>query len=193
MQCNSQKDLEKSSSQNFYCDRKGNWGPRRSGDLSRSKQPLSGTDNTRSCSTGLGNEVFLCSVVCSIRASPHASILMQCVGTSFRAPWSSSALPWPVNHDDTHRLNHRLLDTLTTRLWLWFSSRIYKQNISPRPKGIFSEITPKLGLVVYLFLSKCNCSFGLWVSQTSCCSYHYTFSLKSWPHNSPQNSCQVCQ
>ena len=30
-------------------------------------------------------------------------------------------------------------------------------------------------------------------SQTSLCSYHYTSSPKSWPHNSPQNSCQVCR
>lgn len=157
----------------------------------KSKQPVNGTDNTVCFYIGPRNEAFLFySVLCP---STHASVPLLYLGMALLASWSPSALPWPANHNYIHRLNHRLSDALNALSWLWFSYRIYNHYVSPRPKGILSEITQELGLVVYLFRPNCNRSFGLWFSQTSLCSYHYTSSLKSWPHNSPQNSCQVCQ
>jgi hypothetical protein len=50
-----------------------------------------------------------------------------------------------------------------------------------------------MGLVVYLFLQNCNFSFALWFFSGIVTQFHYTCSLKIWPHSSPQSPCQVCQ
>ena len=110
---------------------------------------MSGTDNTRSFCVRPRNEVFLSSVLWSVRASTHTSLLLWYLGMSFWAPWSPSAFL-----DQLITITHR---DVTTGYWiLWTPTHDYDfppesiSRMSPQdPRASFQKL-PKTWAWLYI-------------------------------------------